>query len=211
MSYPVEWQPDVSVISDFLSDSQPMQKADAILVFGHYLPEVAMQAAQIFQRRIAPIILISGYYHDKVPAGFRSEAHHYAELMKQQGVPERAIILEEEASNTLENVTLGIGKLQAAGHRTDALMLVGVPWLMRRARATVAKQFPTIKIGTESFIPPEGMLDETRVNRLVGEVDRLIEYHAKGDLDCPVIPDDVMSATERLRASIEYRQAESKG
>jgi uncharacterized SAM-binding protein YcdF (DUF218 family) len=211
MKYPAEWQGDVETISNFLADKQPIDQADAILVFGHYLPQVAEQAAALFHRGVAPVILVSGYYHEKIPAGYRSEAHHYAQLMISSGVPENAIILEENASNTLENVLFGIEKLTKAGHNIRSLVLVGVPWLMRRARATVAKQFPDIEIGTESFEPPLDMIDEIRVARLVGEVDRLIEYHAKGDLHCPIIPKNVRLATERLRQLIERRQTENKG
>lgn len=208
MSYPAEWRPDVETVSNFLADKQPLNKADAILVFGHYLPQVAEQAADLYRRGVAPVVLVSGYYHEKVPTGFRSEAHHYAELMIDRGVPKEAIILEEQASNTLENVHFGIAALESSGHQVKSLVLVGVPWLMRRARATVEKQYPAITIGTESFTPPLDMLDVTRVNRLVGEVDRLAEYHAKGDLHCPEIPPTVMAASERLRALVDRWQRE---
>lgn len=109
MLYPEEWDPDVRTVTDFLSYRQPLNNpADAIFVFGHYLPQVPQHALELWQQKMAPIILISGYGHDRLPPGMRSEVHYYQTLLVNEGVPPEEIILEEKASNTLENVRFGL-------------------------------------------------------------------------------------------------------
>ena len=211
MTYPKEWQPEINIISNYLIDKQSLNKADAIFVFGHYLPGISQTAAEQYKAGRAPIILVSGYWHERVPAGFKSEADFIAKALVKLDVPQENIIIEDHASNTLENVKFGMTKLHNEGYEIKSVIIVAVPWHIRRAKATMIKHYPDIKIGTATFDPKDVTLTPTIIARLVGEVDRLAEYHKKGDIFCPDIPAEVQQATEKLRALINNWQVQCKG
>ena len=84
-------------------------------------------------------------------------AQREAELMKgiavSNGVPGDAIILEERASNTYQNVTNTRDILAAHGWRRIAL--VSSPYHMRRAILTWRKVAPDVQV---SAVPPESAI-----------------------------------------------------
>ncbi len=211
MTYPAEWQPEIDIISDYLIDRQPLSRADAIFVFGHYLPDLPKSAAELYHSGMAPVILVSGYWHDRVPSGYASEADFIAQSLIKMGVPESSVIVEDRASNTLENVKFGMTKLAAKERSINSLIIVAVPWHMRRARATMIKHYPELVIGTATFDPKNVTLTPQIIARLVGEIDRLVEYHEKGDIFCPEMPNKVRQAAKSLRTLINDWELQSKG
>ncbi len=59
-----------------------------------------------------------------------------------EGVPASALLLETEATNTGENVTLSHGVMIQKGLHFSRFILVQKPFMERRAYATFLKQWP---------------------------------------------------------------------
>ena len=138
--------------------SAPASPADAIVVLaggvgesgraGVGVQERVSKAVSLFRDGVAPRVIIS--------SGFVFTLRE-AEVMKaiavDNGVPADAIILEERAANTFENVQFTSEILRNMGWRRIAL--VSSPYHMRRATMTWHKVAPDIEVVPT---PPESSL-----------------------------------------------------
>jgi uncharacterized SAM-binding protein YcdF (DUF218 family)/glycosyltransferase involved in cell wall biosynthesis len=132
-----------------LVQSAAPQKADAIVVFaggvgesgkaGGGAQERIKRAVDLYKAGYAPfLILSSGYVY----------SFHEAEVMRalaaDQGVPPSAIVLEERATNTYQNVTFVADILR--DHQWRRILLVSSPYHMRRAQMVWRKQAPDVTV-----------------------------------------------------------------
>ncbi|NOY35459.1 MAG: YdcF family protein [bacterium] len=201
----------VEKIIDFLTEAEPdesLPKTDAIFVFGHYDLRIAEQAAGLYFGGKAPKIILtgrSGKIH-KIPANFESEAEYFADFLKKKGVPECDLILEEESTNSLENVLFGMKKAASFGFFPRSLILCAMPPLLRRSRATFKKQFPEIKVFGSAFpLGKEEWQTPARISRILGEIDRLREYAEKGD----IVPTQIPLSIRRFYNEVRHLETES--
>lgn len=137
----------LKIILDFLTEQTPVEEltpADAIFVFGHVDRRVAEHAAKIFKMGLAPKIIISGGIGalKRNPSDFPSEAEFFASIITASEISNSAIILEKTATNTLENVLLGMKSAAREGLHPKSLILISVPGLLKRSAATFSKHFP---------------------------------------------------------------------
>ena len=191
----------IDTIVKFLIESVPTEnlpQADAIFVFGHYEPQVAHHAAELWKKGRAPLIIISGKGRDAIPKGFETEADSYKSLIVTDGVPESVIILEKESTNSLENVVMGMAEARKIGVNPKSVILCAMPPLLRRSCATFRKQFPKVTVYGSAFTMPTEWFTPKRIIRLLGEIQRLNEYAEKGDIVKVEIPNDVLSAAEKI-------------
>ncbi|MDP3716178.1 MAG: ElyC/SanA/YdcF family protein [Acidobacteriota bacterium] len=132
-----------------LQKSDPPQPADAIVVFaggvgesgkaggGHL--ERLKQAVDLYKAGYAPsLILSSGYVFS-----FK-EAEVMRALAIDQGVPADRILLEEQATNTRENVTFTNNILRE--RQWTRILLVSSPYHMRRATMVWHKAAPDVTV-----------------------------------------------------------------
>jgi len=200
---------EVGVILDFLEEITPYDQipnADAIFVFGHIAHIVAQDAARLFLAGKSSRVIVTGGVGTagRDPSGFPSEAEYFASVMEKGGVPKESIILETEATQTLENVVLGMKAAHNAGFYPKSLILVALSPLLRRARATFKKQFPDITTyGSASPIGRDINNDERLIERMLGEIDRLKEYAEKGDIVAIEIPEKVLGAYNVISSTLK--------
>lgn len=190
----------LKTVLDFLLDDTPLNRlpsADAIFVFGNIDPEVARHAALLYKLHKARRIIVSGKGRVRIP-NFKSEAAFFANILMKKGVPKSALILEDTAMNSLENVQRGIAAAKNAGLSPATLILVAIPPLLRRSRATFEKQFPKIKTFSSAFRIPFAYW-KLRRRRLLGEFDRFTEYEKNGNIARVKIPSSVARAVTTLR------------
>ncbi len=195
-------QPFVDIITEFLIEDVSLEKlpqAEAIFVFGHYEPQVAHHAAELWKKGKAPLIILSGKGRDAIPEGFETEADFYKSLVIADGVPASALILEKESTNSLQNVVMGMATMRQAGVNPTSVILCAMPPLLRRSCATFRKQFPEVTVYGSAFPMPKEWFTRKRINRLLGEIQRLNEYAEKGDIAEVKVPDEVLSAAEKIR------------
>ena len=188
---------------DFLARTHDPAPSDVIFVFGSRDLGVARRAAELYVAGLASRVLVSGRLGRLTERVFdKPEALVFKDELTRCGVPDSVVTTEVEAGNTLENVRLGMSALAAAGQTPHTALLVAKAFVMRRCLATFARQHPGVAV---RGCPPAGSLatqrDRPRVAfaaRLVGEVHRLDEYGARGDVEPQVIPESVRDAARRV-------------
>jgi uncharacterized SAM-binding protein YcdF (DUF218 family) len=127
----------------------PPRPADAIVVFaggvgesgaaGGGVQERISQALSLYREGVAPHMIISSGFVFTL-----REAQMMKDIAVKNGVPADAIVLEERATNTYENVAYTRDILAANGWRRIAL--VSSPYHMRRALLTWRKAAPGVEV-----------------------------------------------------------------
>ncbi len=198
------------MLYDFLAGDQPnicdIEPAHAIFVFGHSTPFSAEHAGQLFNLKKAPVVLVTGGKKGggrlPLPQGYFSEADYYAAILDGAGVPKQAILQEERATNTLENVLFGMSRLTVSLPNPPRLILVSLEPHLMRCALTMRRHFPNVSfVCSATRIRRIFLRDPEAVRRLCEEVGRIKEYSAKGDIYPADIPPEVERAYEVLSAA----------
>ncbi len=197
-------------IWSFLSVTHLPAPSDVIFVFGHRALELPRRAAGLYAEGWSSRVLVTGRYGTMTRWVFpKTEALVFKDELLRFGVPERAITTEVTAVNTLENVRLGMSTLRAAGHRPRSALLVAKAFAMRRCLATFARHYPRVEV---RGCPPRGALTVQRdrpwpafASRLLGELRRLDDYAAVGDVATQEIPERVREAERQLQRFMQQR------
>lgn len=184
------------------------QRSDVIFVFGGIDLAVPAKAAELYLANLAPHVLISGNVGPFTKEIFSEpEAYVFKQEMTKMGVPESSIKIEDQASNTGENVTFGMRNLADRNIIINSAILVAKPFLARRCLATFQLHYPKV---TLFCCPPKGPIlkfcDRPRhdfAGRLLAEIDRLELYYKKGYITKQIIPHSVKSAAEQIRNFID--------
>ncbi|MFG2734637.1 YdcF family protein [Streptomyces carpaticus] len=181
---------------------------DVLIGLGSHDIGVAEAAAALYLRGLAPVVLFTGgnspTTRQRMPRG---EAVHYRERARELGVPADAILTEQRASNTGENIDFSRSLLREAGLAVSSVLLVSKPYEERRAYATVGRRWPEVTVVSASApVTYEGYaasLGDERlvIDMLVGTLHRLLVYPAKGFVVAMPVPEEVLAAFERLRAA----------
>lgn len=190
---------------EFLARTHVPAPSDVIFVFGSRDLDVPRRAAELYAAGLSRRVLVSGQLGPlTAPVFDRPEALVFRDELTRQGVPAGAITTEEHASNTLENVRFGMSALEAAGQAPRSALLVAKAFVMRRCLATFTRQCPAVSV---RGCPPAGAMvaqrDRPRAAfavRLLGELRRLDEYAATGDIEPQQIPASVRAAAEAVLA-----------
>jgi hypothetical protein len=193
-------------IWSYLAVSETPAPADVVFTFGCGDLHVPRRAANLQLDGWAPRVLVSGGTGRRAGALFgTSEATVFARHLRWLGVPSAAIVGEDRASNTGENVTLGMRALERAGVRVRRALLVAKPFGMRRCAATFRLRHPRVET---VCCPPQGELldfvEGTRpafAARLLAELDRLDRYPRLGFIagESHPVPRRVAEAAAEVR------------
>ncbi|MER7700620.1 YdcF family protein [Streptomyces sp. NPDC096095] len=168
---------------------------------------VADVTADLYQRGMFPLIVFTGATsrttRDRMPRG---EAEHYRERAVKLGVPAGAILVEPEARNTGENITLSRAALAQHGIDVASVLLVSKPYEERRAYATACKLWPGVEfISASAAMTLAEYVDTLQdprlvLDMLVGAQQRLVVYPKQGFMIDQAVPGSVAAAYERLCA-----------
>jgi uncharacterized SAM-binding protein YcdF (DUF218 family) len=186
----------------------PLVRADAILTLGSFDVQAAVHAAALWKRGLAPVIVMSGGLAHRgglLDTGWtRTEARVFAQAARAEGVPETAILLEEEAQNTADNFVLGRAVAERAGLKLQKLLVVAKPYMTRRGFATGRKAWPEAElvmqceaIGVADYFAREADPERTLL-ALVGDMHRILVYPAMGFQIAQDVPMTVIEALRRL-------------
>lgn len=178
---------------------------DCILALGSHDLRVAERAAELYLTGIAPWVLMSGGLGNFTKGMWtEKEADKFASVAIQMGVPEKAILIENESTNTGENIVFTQKLLDKKGIDFQRFLIVQKPYMERRSYATVKKHWPEKDILVTSpqisfdDYPNEDIPLERVINILVGDLQRIKEYPKKGFQIEQEIPDGVWAAYKRL-------------
>ncbi|MEU3763501.1 YdcF family protein [Amycolatopsis keratiniphila] len=166
---------------------------------------VATFTAELFHAGMFPLIVFNGANAPTTIERFpRGEAVHYREHALELGVSDGAILVEPEARNTGDSITLTRALLESCGIEVGSVVLISRPYQQRRAYATCKKLWPEVDVICASRPLPldeyiESIRDVDRViNMLVGDTQRITVDAERGFAIPQEIPNNVTNAYDRL-------------
>lgn len=179
------------VYGDYADDGL---KGDAVLLLGgnpDVIPDRSQAAAELFSVGRAPYIVPSGGVLWDTGRGRLSEAELMTLLLKEAGVPESAIIVENEARTTQENMIYGTLQLQRALNfrAVDRVIVVTSAFHLRRSVALAKLYLPRkVKISGYPGSCLEGSRehwfeDKTYSERVENELMLLKDLVDEGQID----------------------------
>jgi uncharacterized SAM-binding protein YcdF (DUF218 family) len=193
-----------------------LSKADVILVLCSHDTRVAERAAQLFHADWAPLIIFSGGLGAVTRDIWNEpEANQFAEIAIGLGVPKDKILIENQSSNTGENILFTRQLLAKKGIDPQKFILVQKPYMERRSFATFSKLWPEKEAIVTSpqvsfdeylnnYVSRELSRDDV-ISIMVGDLQRIQVYPQKGFQIYQEIPPDVWAAYEEL-VQAGYRQ-----
>ncbi len=125
---------------DYLSESDELEQADLIFVFGAKKIFRIEKAVNLYKKGYAPKIVISGkcpfYQLDKFEV---SEAETLEKYALKHGVPKEDIILEKESITVPDNVKRSLNLLEERSIPHKSIILVNSPFSQRRGWSHFSK------------------------------------------------------------------------
>ena len=186
-----------------------LEKADAILVLCSHDKKVAETGAQLFLEGWAPLLIFAGGLGSVTRDMWTEpEADQFAEIAIGMGVPSDKILIENKSSNTGENILFTKQLLAEKQMDPQRFILVQKPYMERRTFATFQKVWPgkTVRVTSprlsmDAYLArySHGSLSaDDVISIMVGDLQRIREYPARGFQIPQPIPDDVWQAYEEL-------------
>lgn len=187
---------------------QQLQPADCILALGSHDLRVADRAAELWLEGWAPLLVLSGGLGNFTQGMWtEKEADKFAAVARERGVPEEAILIENQSTNTGENIAFTRQLLVSKQLDPQRFIVVQKPYMERRSFATFKKHWPdkdlvvtSPQIDFEAY-PNEDIPLERVINIMVGDLQRIKEYPAKGFQVHQDIPEDIWRDFETLVAA----------
>ncbi len=182
-----------------------IEKSDAILVMGSHDRRVAERGAQLFLEHWAPLLIFSGGLGNLTRGVWEQpEADLFAEIAVRMGVPREQILIENRSTNTGENIRFTQDLLDELHLDPRKFILVHKPYMERRAFATFRKVWPekyalvtSPQVAWEDYPTPE-ISPRDVIGIMVGDLQRIRLYSAKGFQIPQEIPPDVWAAGQEL-------------
>ncbi|NQT29322.1 MAG: YdcF family protein [Candidatus Saganbacteria bacterium] len=119
----------------FLSVSDHLEKADAILVLGGGVGDRVFEATRLYKEGLAPCIVMCG--------GPLLGQHNLADLMKEEaqslGISGNAVLMVREGSSTLGNATFSLPLIKRNGFKK--IIVVTSPYHTRRTKMVFQKVY----------------------------------------------------------------------
>lgn len=205
----------------YLSEPDPLPPpaapADAVMGFGLFDLKLPRFCGDLFAQGRARRIIFSGGIGVGTGKLVGTEADAWrAELRRSHpAISDEHVIVENKSTNTGENLARTTELLAqshpslAFGRGINRIILVASPSRVRRVRLTFRKQHPVV---TAFAVCPPGTFDGERaayaennynyVDHLVGELDRIVDYPARGYIAAEPLPAEIKAAHETLRAKL---------
>jgi len=192
---------------DYHHVNHTVEKAEFILVLGSHDLRVADRATELYFEGWAPRIIFSGGLGNFTKEMWtEAEADKFAAIAIKMGVPKESILVENKSTNTGENILFTQQLLAQKNLDPQSFIVVQKPYMERRSYATFKKHWPDKKlivtspqISFEDYPTKEIPLERV-INIMVGDLQRIIIYPAKGFQVYQEVPPDVRDAYEQLIA-----------
>lgn len=171
-------------ITDFIFTEDKPERTDVIFVPGGNYPDSARKAAALYLEGYAPLVLPSGRYSKLVGAfsdpegkGRLTEWEYLRDILKECGVPEGAILKEDQATFTWENAICSRKLLESMRIDVKKAIIVCQAFHARRCRMYYQEQFPDVEllvcpVVTQGITCDNWFLDERKIDVVLGEVER---------------------------------------
>jgi uncharacterized SAM-binding protein YcdF (DUF218 family) len=202
-------RPLVERIWNYHHMNHELAKADVIIVLCSHDTIVAERGAALFLEGWAPLLVFSGGLGMITKHLWKDpEANRFARIAKGLGVPEDKILIESRSTNTGENVQFTRDLLSARGLDPASVILVQKPYMERRTFATFNKVWPgksvrvtSPQLSMDDYLARyshDSLTADDVISIMVGDLQRIREYPARGFQIPQDIPADVWRAYEEL-------------
>lgn len=193
---------------DYHHMNHTMERSDCIFALGSHDLRVANRAAELYLEGWAPLIIFSGGLGNVTKGVWTvPEADQFAAIAIKMGVSAEHILIENQSTNTGENILFTQQLLNEKGLSPQSFIVVQKPYMERRSFATFKKHWPEKKlivtspqISFESY-PNEEIPLERVIHIMTGDLQRIKVYPEKGFQVYQPIPDEIWLAYEKLVAS----------
>ena len=186
--------------------------ADAVLVLCSHDTAVAARGAELFLHGWAPLMIFSGGLGSITRHMWdEPEADQFARIATDLGVPPDRILIENRSTNTGENVLFTKQLLAERGLALQRFIVVQKPYMERRSYATFRRVWPekevivtSPQISMNAYLrryAHEKLSADDVISIMVGDLQRIRLYPAKGFQIHQDIPDEVWAAYEELVAA----------
>lgn len=188
---------------------QKVKKSDIILGFGSHDLNVAKRCAELFLQGYGDKIIFTGGFGRITKNLWNiTEAEKFAQIAMEMGVPKNKIIIENEASNTGENIEKTKNLLNKLNIFPNSFLIVDKPYRERRTLATIKKQWSEINFTITS--PNQNYEDYCKIyshgeiskdefiSIMVGDLQRIGLYGKNGFQIEQEIPSEVWNAFIKL-------------
>jgi len=181
-------QKEIKKITDYIFLKSSPQKADLALVFGTRHQEAINKVYELYRDRLVPRILVSGGIN-RVTG--ENEAKEMSDKLIKLGVKRDDIILENESTNSLENVLFSkqVINEKIGFDKIKKIIAVVKHYHSRRALMTLKKHLPkTIEIipvtyDIYGFTMDNWFDNEVGKEKVLSEWNKIPEYLTKGDIE----------------------------
>ena len=198
------------ILWDYHHLDQKLKNADTIIAFGSHDLHVAERAADLYLSGYSKSIIFTGGL-GRITQNIwnKPEANKFADIAIRKGVPESAIYIENQSTNTGENISLSKELIRNNNITVDSVIVVDKPFKERRIFATLKKQWPELNFVVTS---PQASLKEYLkyyqdsvelevddfINIMVGDLQRIDVYGRNGFQISQDIPLEVWEAFNTL-------------
>lgn len=182
----------IQAVTEFIFVEDQPEKADVIFIPGSRKVEHAIRAAELYKAGYAPYVLPSGRYtisrgyflelpeplRSEYPGTFETEWHFLRAVLMKHGVPDSAILREDQATYTWENAQLSRDVLKAQNIPVKTAILACHAFHARRALLYYQAAMPEVRFlvcpaATPGYTRTDWYLNEKGRSRILGEVQRL--------------------------------------
>lgn len=182
----------IRAVTDFIFVEDQPEKADVIFIPGSRKVEHALRAAELYRAGYAPYVLPSGRYtisrgyflelpeplRSEYPGEFETEWHFLRAVLMKHGVPESAILREDQATFTWENAQRSRDVLIREGIPCRTAILCCHAFHARRALLYYQAAMPEVRFlvcpaQTPGYTREDWYASEKGRARVLGEVARL--------------------------------------
>lgn len=202
---------DAKILLDYMRMDMDIRPADVIIGHGCLDTRVAERSAQLMIDGYGKLLVFTGGL-GKVTKHVNklSETETFRDIAVSMGVDQSKILLEKESTYTVQNIENTLKVFAEKEIHPTSIIAVTKPYMERRLYATYMKQWPhaeelDIMVTSPHLTYEEHMNDtisqDTFINVMVGDLQRIKEFPARGFQIEQAIPDDVWAAYERLVAA----------
>ena len=180
-------------IEDFMFIEDKLEKADVIFVPGNGYPQMAEKAAELYRNGFAPKILPSGRY--SITAGrftgvldkkecycgtYKTEWDFLKDVLMQNGVPEEAILKEDQATYTYENAIYSRQVTDHAELEIERAILCCKSYHARRCLMYYQLLYPktefyVVPVNADGITRENWRKNEEGIDAVTGELSRIVK------------------------------------
>ncbi len=189
----------------FLKLDQHVHKSDLILVLGNSDIRTMDRAVELYKANLGKNIIITGGL-GRISSNLfnKPESIVFRNLALKGGVDKSDILVESDSTNTFDNFRFTKKLIEEKNLNVNSIILVTKPYMEKRAYLMAKTLLDVDNLAVTSpnlnykNYPNEVFSKEFVINMLVGEVQRLILYSSRKEIEQTDIPTEVLKSYKFL-------------